>query len=613
MHKKGFTVVELMTTFVLISVISILLIKLTITLKEIYINGDVKTALLTKQGNMTDKIYKDLKENKLVSLTSCGINCVDFKYDTIKKTLKIDNDKKILTYDNYSIKLGEGGYFGTVYINNYVSDIGVILNLNIPIHHKLLKGDYGININYQTDVLNYDDSIIFDVTKDNSLYKEGILNGADPVLKDNLIPVVISNDGTVTKANTKKEWYNYEDHKWANAVILKDTGKIESDNTIKEESIKEYYVWIPKYSYKLWNVNSDNTANVEKPIEITFGSKAKTTGTSNGDTLIHPAFTNFNTNGIWVGKYEISYDEETYTNKNTFLTKNPNYKNTTDSNKLIVKPNVRSLTYENVSSLFTLIKNSHTNLNSHMMTNMEWGATAYLTYSKYGRCDSEACTEVTINNINTGYYGSSAKFTGQWNYGPTITGCAGDTVSASVISNSGDCTNKYNTTKGYLASTTGNITGIYDMSGGSWEYVMGVLEDSNGNLYSGNSSSYNSGFKGLYGSSTGGSNTTGLDFPDKKYYDSYKSSDAIGTDNWYIYTSGKLGDATKEIANTKENSSSGDRGLWFSDYAHFATPTFPWFVRGGSWGNGTVAGVFYFSRYYGHADSAHSARSVLAY
>ena len=443
-------------------------------------------------------------------------------------------------------------------------------------------------------------------------YKEEILNGADPVIKDDLIPVVINDDGTVKKADLKKEWYKYENKKWANAVILKDTGKIENDNTIKEESIKEYYVWIPKYAYKLWNVNSNNTEMKEKPIEITFGSKAKTTGENNGDTYIHPAFTNFNTNGIWVGKYEISYDEETYTNKETFLTKNPNTGVTTDSKKIIVKPNVRSLTNKNVSSLFTLIKNSHTNLNSHMMTNMEWGAIAYLTYSKYGRCTNESCTEVTINNINTGYRGKDVAFSGQWEYGATITGCAGDTVSASVLSNSSDCANKYNTTKGYLASTTGNITGIYDMSGGSWEYVMGVLKDSNGNLYSGHSSTYNSGFKGLYGNS-GGSNTSGLDFPDKKYYDSYVSSDAIGTDNWYKYTSGKLGDATKEVANTKENSSSGDRGLWFNDYADFVSPTYPFFKRGGSWYNGTESGVLCFSRISGNFHSLNSARSVLAY
>ena len=437
-------------------------------------------------------------------------------------------------------------------------------------------------------------------------YKEKLLNGADPVIKDDLIPVVINDDGRVTKADLKKEWYKYENKNWANAVILKDTGKIENDNTIKEESIKEYYVWIPKYAYKLWNVNSNNTENVEKPIEITFGSKAKTTGENNGDTYIHPAFTNFNTNGIWVGKYEISYDEETYTNKDTFLTKNPNTSVTTDSKKIIVKPNVRSLTNKNVSSLFTLIKKSHTNLNSHMMTNMEWGAIAYLTYSKYGRCDSSTCTEVTINNINTGYYGKSAAFSGQLEYGATITGCAGDTVSASVLSNSSDCTNKYNTAKGYLASTTGNITGIYDMSGGSWEYVMGVLEDSNGNLYS-----RDSGFKGLKGN-VAGANTSGLDFPDKKYYDSYVSSDAVGTDNWYKYTSGKLGDATKEIANTKTNSSN-DRGLWFNASAYFVSPTCPFFNRGGSWKNGTEAGVLCFTRDAGNSSGHISARSVLAY
>ena len=437
-------------------------------------------------------------------------------------------------------------------------------------------------------------------------YKEKLLNGADPVIKDDLIPVVINDDGTVKKADLKKECYKYENKKWANAVILKDTGKIENDNTIKEESIKEYYVWIPKYAYKLWNVNSNNTENVEKPIEITFGSKEKTTGENNGDTYIHPAFTNFNTNGIWVGKYEISYDEETYTNKETFLTKNPNTGVTTDSKKIIVKPNVRSLTNKNVSSLFTLIKNSHTNLNSHMMTNMEWGAIAYLTYSKYGRCTNESCTEVTINNINTGYRGKSKAFSGQWEYGATITGCAGDTVSASVLSNSSDCANKYNTTKGYLASTTGNITGIYDMSGGSWEYVMGVLEDSNGNLYS-----RDSGFKGLKGN-VAGANTSGLDFPDKKYYDSYVSSDAVGTDNWYKYTSGKLGDATKEIANTKSNSSN-DRGLWFNASAYFVSPTGPFFDRGGSWNNGTESGVLCFTRDDGNSSGHISARSVLEY
>ena len=41
------------------------------------------------------------------------------------------------------------------------------------------------------------------------VYKERILNGTDPVLKDELIPVTIDNDGTVHKADINSKWYSY--------------------------------------------------------------------------------------------------------------------------------------------------------------------------------------------------------------------------------------------------------------------------------------------------------------------------------------------------------------------------------------------------------------------
>ena len=40
----------------------------------------------------------------------------------------------------------------------------------------------------------------------------------------------------------------------------------------------------------------------------------------------------------------------------------------------------------------------------------------------------------------------------------------------------------YSTGNGILASTTGNITGIYDMNGGAWERVAAYLDNSNTNL-----------------------------------------------------------------------------------------------------------------------------------
>ena len=56
-------------------------------------------------------------------------------------------------------------------------------------------------------------------------YKEDLLNGSDPVLKNELIPVKISETGVVTYADTKTEWYNYSKKSWANAVILIDSAK----------------------------------------------------------------------------------------------------------------------------------------------------------------------------------------------------------------------------------------------------------------------------------------------------------------------------------------------------------------------------------------------------
>ena len=81
------------------------------------------------------------------------------------------------------------------------------------------------------------------------------------------------------------------------------------------------------------------------------------------------------------------------------------------------------------------------------------------------------------------------KFTDQYLNGATITGCSGETVSAAVMSNMNSCESG-NTYIEAKASTTGNITGIYDMSGGNFEYVMGVITINN-KLVSGNHNRWN--------------------------------------------------------------------------------------------------------------------------
>ena len=126
----------------------------------------------------------------------------------------------------------------------------------------------------------------------------------------------------------------------------------------------------------------------------------------------------------------------------------------------------------NVSNFYTSIgnisNNYEMNVDSHMMKNMEWGAVAYLTQSKYGRCDNGTCTEIAKNDSSDYYTGRSQ----------------GVTPPTSDYNASGTYT--YELPLGQLASTTGNIYGIYDMSGGSWDYVMGNMVNSSNQFYSSN-------------------------------------------------------------------------------------------------------------------------------
>ena len=118
--------------------------------------------------------------------------------------------------------------------------------------------------------------------------------------------------------------------------------------------------------------------------------------------------------------------------------------------------------------------------------------------------------------------------------------------------------------KGVGASTTGTIYGIYDMSGGANEYVMGNFNDMIGN----------SGF----------SEPLTLD---SKYYNKYTSSTASETCNGGICYSHGLSETAG----------------WYGDYQGMVTSTYPWLLRGGRYPDNRGSGVFAFT----HASANGSA------
>ena len=429
-----------------------------------------------------------------------------------------------------------------------------------------------------------------------SNYKDNVIAQA-PTLYQGLIPVKYDVSGNVVVADLKEEWYDYKTHEWANAVLVNcgdstiKSKYFNSDMSLKDDAvgttismdeILQMYVWIPRYRYKLFNAEN-GTAN-EQAIEIEFESTntPKSTGSKNGEWLTHPAFTFGTTElpGIWVGKFEASGTTDNYT----------------------IKPNEKSLTNINLATMFSTSRSTSTdssskygldkaNVDTHMLKNMEWGVVAYLTNSIYGRyndastCITSGC-EVWINNINTGY-GNGKVVDGQPQYGPSITGCAGTSTSSSALNSQTTCASGYDwTTQGVNASTTGNQYGIYDMSGGAWEYVMGVQKDSNGNVQ------------------VGSSGFSIANIPNSKYYDlyNYQAEEGVGYSRYY------LGDATREIL--KDASSQGQKA-WWDDYSYSIYEANPWIYRGAASWASSGAGLQTFNCRSGANNTGYSFRSVL--
>ena len=212
-----------------------------------------------------------------------------------------------------------------------------------------------------------------------------------------------------------------------------------------------------------------------------------------------------------------------------------------------------------------------------MAKNTEWGALAYLSHSAYG-----IGTEVNINNNENSITGYSAvPGTDQSSY-------------PGEYGTTSDITEAYNTITGYLASTTGNITGVYDISGGASEYLAGYMDG-----------------YGIQNVNNVPSGITATDLSKTQYFDKYPNNSSHSTLNLHI-----KGDATGEIGPVyyfhDRDKQARNHSSWYYDYCLFVYSGEPWFQRGGSYMDGSEAGQFHISRATGESSEYLTSRLVLA-
>lgn len=240
-----------------------------------------------------------------------------------------------------------------------------------------------------------------------------------------------------------------------------------------------------------------------------------------GDYMTHPAFLSIPSTGFWVGKFKASIQEE----------------------NIQYKPNEVMWTGMTLGNAFKQSYEYQRRLDSHLTKNTEWGAITYLTNSKFG------INQIIQLNTNT----------------EKRTGYAANSDDGIIPSEE---SSPYNTEIGYTSSSSGNITGVYDLSGGVAEFVMGINYDRSG-LESREDLREIYNIEDVYPDFYENSNFT-------KYYDLYYG------ESLQSFSKRILGDATGEmgpfgtIAITDRQGSS-----WYQSYSYFVNNTDPFFIRCG--------------------------------
>ena len=403
-----------------------------------------------------------------------------------------------------------------------------------------------------------------------------------PKISEGMIPVYWDGSNWVKTTTDDSKWYNYTNKEWANIVLSDATF---NGDILDESKSYSQLVWIPRFAYKItsgWHrteagtidiafVGTDNKGKDGILYDGTYSES--TTGIVSGGAMknfvVEPAFDygDKKIEGFWIGKYESSHTgctTDVTTGQTTF----------TRNEIMQIKANVTSWRNITIGDAFTTclnmnktgnpygLSNNDNVADPHLVKNTEWGAVAYLSKSKYGK----GIEEVYINNSSDFITGNAANTSG-----------AGGTAGT---------TNAYHTINGQKASTTGNIYGVYDMSGGNCERVAAYVNNNHANLQT-------------YGKSV-------IDGA-AKYKEIYTQGLTDTQELNYNAAVTKYGDAIYETSNGYSNLSAS----WYRDWSSFANAVSPFFGRGGGCNDASNAGMYYFCGTGGNAHNIFGFRVTI--
>lgn len=172
MNNKGVSVIEILVSFVLISIVLIGMMNVVYLYRGKISTSNYRKQLITYKNKLTRDIYNDINTMKIYSINKCSSNsdkCIELKFginasSLVTKKLEISDDNirdKYIAYGGEKYKIYEElpssgdnleRYESIKFTNNKIilieDNLGtdVVYHIDIGINHVDMIDDFGIHI-----------------------------------------------------------------------------------------------------------------------------------------------------------------------------------------------------------------------------------------------------------------------------------------------------------------------------------------------------------------------------------------------------------------------------------------------------------------------------------
>ena len=498
-----------------------------ISVSELESKGLLKTGLIYNGESVSNKSIKakyNLQANQFTysglsnSCTASTICLVKQEYINQKKRYspEIVNENTNINLQNETLYIDnndECTYQAILkaaqdYVNAHPSDYRRIngneycLPLKTLVDSEYLKSPVNYNSQNITNTYSVQVSVqsgnySYNLTSKNSC-QEKLECGTYIDLAPSLTPVKYNGSNWVVTYENDPDWFDYSNQKWANAVILKNAKSVGETVIVdgSENEIDAYamFVWIPRFSIAMRRVDRSNNQNVSYNYGIgipnlNYGSDPSVwnsnhsvgkidakcvskTQKDNGSVYYSeneskdskwftlPAFTlgDMELNGIWMSKFMTSSSDNNY-QSNSITTTSQNLLRALPNRQILKMTNITGKAFF-ISSYGALgVNNSSAESaeNIHLIRNSEWASLMYFSFSDYGKFGNSSYAGknkyIYANKPLNAYSGLTGVSCGKY------------IQKGKSECDKNDSTGKYNynVDNGVGASSTGNVTGVYDI------------------------------------------------------------------------------------------------------------------------------------------------------